>query len=212
MATGTVKYFNTTKGFGFITPEGGGADVFVHATAVELAGMSALAEGQRVSFDIETDQKGSKAVRLKRFSEGDASTGAAPGASASPAPVAASNLDLTIYHNPDCETSRNTLTALRLAGHEPRIIEYLKTPPTKTELRTLAANMKLSVRDVVRKLEPLYVELGLDADSVDDDTLLDAMVKNPVLINRPIVAASNSARMCRPSSAVKSFLSEVSGP
>ena len=67
MATGTVKYFNTTKGFGFITPEGGGADVFVHATAVELAGMSALAEGQRVSFDVETDQKGSKAVRLKRF-------------------------------------------------------------------------------------------------------------------------------------------------
>lgn len=212
MATGTVKYFNTTKGFGFITPEGGGSDVFVHATAVELAGMSALAEGQRVSFDIETDQKGSKAVRLKRFSEGDAASGAALDASASPAPFAASNLDLTIYHNPDCETSRNALTALRQAGHEPRIIEYLKTPPTKTELRTLAANMKLSVRDVVRKLEPLYVELGLDADSVDDDTLLDAMVKNPVLINRPIVAASHSARMCRPSSAVKSFLSEVSGP
>jgi len=208
MATGTVKYFNTTKGFGFITPEGGGTDVFVHATAVELAGMSALAEGQRVSFDVETDQKGSKAVRLKR--DGDTATAPADGATVSSAPAAAGTLDLIIYHNPDCETSRNTLTALRMAGHEPRIIEYLKTPPTKTELRTLAQNMKLSVRDVVRKLEPLYVELGLDGDGVDDDTLLDAMVKNPVLINRPIVASSNTARMCRPSSAVKSFLSEVS--
>ena len=99
-----------------------------------------------------------------------------------------------------------------MAGHEPRIIEYLKTPPTKTELRTLAQNMKLSVRDVVRKLEPLYAELGLDGAGVDDETLLDAMVKNPVLINRPIVASSTTARMCRPSSAVKSFLSEVSGP
>jgi arsenate reductase len=210
MATGTVKYFNTTKGFGFITPEGGGADVFVHATAVELAGMSALAEGQRVSFEVETDQKGSKAVKLRRASDGDAAP--ADGGPVSSAPAASSNLDLIIYHNPDCETSRNTLTALRMAGHEPRIIEYLKTPPTKTELRTLAQNMKLSVRDVVRKLEPLYVELGLDGDSVDDDTLLEAMVKNPVLINRPIVASSNTARMCRPSSAVKSFLSEVSGP
>jgi arsenate reductase (glutaredoxin) len=212
MATGTVKYFNTTKGFGFITPEGGGADVFVHATAVELAGMSALAEGQRVSFDVETDQKGSKAVRLKRFSEGGDVAASSDGAAASSPQAAASNLDLTIYHNPECETSRNTLTALRMAGHEPRIVEYLKTPPTKTELRTLAQNMKLSVRDVVRKLEPLYAELGLDGDSVDDETLLDAMVKNPVLINRPIVASSNAARMCRPSSAVKSFLSEISGP
>lgn len=209
MATGTVKYFNTTKGFGFITPEGGGADVFVHATAVELAGMSALAEGQRVSFEVETDQKGSKAVKLRRASA-DGETANVSDTAVSSSSAAPSTLDLTIYHNPDCETSRNTLTALRMAGHEPRIIEYLKTPPTKTELKTLAQNMKLSVRDVVRKLEPLYVELGLDGDGVDDDTLLEAMVKNPVLINRPIVASSNSARMCRPSSAVKNFLSEVS--
>lgn len=209
MATGTVKYFNTTKGFGFITPEGGGADVFVHATAVELAGMSALAEGQRLSFDVETDQKGSKAVKLRRASDGDAESGAASEPAAAPVFAAPGSLDLTIYHNPNCETSRNTLAALRMAGHEPRIIEYLKTPPTKAELRTLAQNMKLSVRDVVRKLEPLYVELGLDGDHVDDDTLLDAMVKNPVLINRPIVASSSVARMCRPSSAVKTFLSEV---
>ena len=209
MATGTVKYFNTTKGFGFITPEGGGADVFVHATAVELAGMSALAEGQRVSFEVETDQKGSKAVKLRRTSA-DGETANASDTAVSSSAAAPSTLDLTIYHNPDCETSRNTLTALRMAGHEPRIIEYLKTPPTKTELKTLAQNMKLSVRDVVRKLEPLYVELGLDGDGVDDDTLLEAMVKNPVLSNRPIVASSNFARMCRPSSAVKNFLSEVS--
>ena len=164
MVTGTVKYFNTTKGFGFITPEGGGADVFVHATAVELAGMSVLAEGQRVSFEVETDQKGSKAVKLRRASDGG---DAASDTAVSQPTAAPGSLDLTIYHNPDCETSRNTLTALRMAGHEPRIIEYLKTPPTKSELRTLAQNMKLSVRDVVRKLEPLYVELGLDGDSVD---------------------------------------------
>jgi arsenate reductase len=150
-------------------------------------------------------------VKLRRTSA-DGEMANVPDTAVSSSSAAPSTLDLTIYHNPDCETSRNTLTALRMAGHEPRIIEYLKTPPTKTELKTLAQNMKLSVRDVVRKLEPLYVELGLDAEGVDDDTLLEAMVKNPVLINRPIVASSNTARMCRPSSAVKNFLSEVSGP
>ena len=128
------------------------------------------------AFEVETDQKGSKAVKLRRASA-DSETANVSDTAISSSSAAPSTLDLTIYHNPDCETSRNTLTALRMAGHEPRIIEYLKTPPTKSELKTLAQNMKLSVRDVVRKLEPLYVE-GLDGDGVDDDTLLEAMVKS----------------------------------
>ena len=104
----------------------------------------------------------------------------------------------------------NTLALLRTAGHEPRIIEYMKQPPSKAELISLVSRMGLSARDVIRKVEPLYLELGLDAKATSDDALLDAMVQNPVLINRPIVAAHSSARMCRPSRVVTAFIAEIS--
>jgi arsenate reductase len=205
MASGTVKYFNSAKGFGFILPDGGGGDVFVHATAVEQAGLPPLVEGQRLTYETEPDPKGAKAVNLVMS--------AADGASATPSNALPSNgrvVEFTIYHNPDCQNSLNTLLLLRTAGHEPRIVEYLKQPPTKKELGSLVARMKLSARDVIRKAEPLYLELGLDRREVNDDALLDAMVQNPVLLNRPIVAVGSSARLCRPSKLVTAFIAEVS--
>jgi arsenate reductase (glutaredoxin) len=113
---------------------------------------------------------------------------------------------ITIYHNPACGTSRNVLAAIRAAGHEPEIIEYLKTPPTRAELKSLIARMNVLVSAVARKKEPLFRELGLDERDVGEDELLDAMIANPILINRPIVVTRNGVRLCRPSETVKELL------
>ena len=113
---------------------------------------------------------------------------------------------VTIYHNPKCGTSRNTLQLIRDSGAEPQVIEYLKTPPTREKLVELIKKMGVKVRDVVRQKEPLYRELGLDDPSVSDDALLDAMMKHPILINRPIVVTKNGVKLCRPSETVKELL------
>ena len=110
----------------------------------------------------------------------------------------------TIYHNPACGTSRNTLGLIRNAGIEPQVIEYLRTPPDRATLLSLIAAMQVPVRDVVRAKEPLYADLGLA--EAGDDTLLDAMLAHPVLINRPIVATARGTALCRPSERVLDIL------
>jgi len=112
--------------------------------------------------------------------------------------------DVTIYHNPACGTSRNTLGLIRNAGIAPRVIEYLETPPDRATLLSLIAAMQVPVRDVVRAKERLYTELGL-ADA-DDEALVAAMLAHPVLINRPIVVTALGTRLCRPSEAVLDIL------
>ena len=118
-------------------------------------------------------------------------------------------MQITIYHNPGCGTSRNALAAIRAAGHEPRIVEYLKTPPTRDELKSLIARMNLTVRDLLRKKEPLFHELRLDERDVCEDEILDAMIEYPILINRPIVVTEHAVRLCRPSEKVKELLARA---
>lgn len=113
---------------------------------------------------------------------------------------------VTIYHNPACGTSRNTLALLKYVGLEPEVILYLETPPTKKELQTLIADMHLSVRDLLRTNVPPYLELGLDREGVSDDEILSAMLIEPILINRPIVVTSKGTRLCRPSEKVLEIL------
>ena len=115
-------------------------------------------------------------------------------------------MDVVIYHNPDCGTSRNTLAMIRNAGIEPHVIEYLKTPPTRLLLRQLIGRMGVSVREVVREKGTPYKELGLDDPDLTDDQLLDAMMAHPILINRPIVVTPKGVRLCRPSEAVLDLL------
>jgi arsenate reductase len=115
-------------------------------------------------------------------------------------------MTVTIYHNPKCSTSRNVLGLLREAGQEPNIIEYLKTPPSRTELKRLVKRMGAKVSDVVRWKEPIAGELGLDKDKSSDDELLDAMIEHPILINRPIVVTEDAVKLCRPSETVKELL------
>ena len=113
---------------------------------------------------------------------------------------------ITIYHNPQCGTSRNTLALIRNSGAEPEVIEYLKTPPTRDTLRALIAQMAISVRELMRSKEAIYAELALDNPALSDDVLIDAMLAHPILINRPIVVTPLGARLCRPSEAVLDIL------
>ena len=115
-------------------------------------------------------------------------------------------IKVTIYHNPDCGTSRNTLAFIREAEIEPTVIEYLKEPPTRAELVSLIARMGVRPRDVLREKGTPYADLGLDDLSLSDDALLDAMMAHPILMNRPIVVTSRRAKLCRPSETVKEML------
>ena len=115
-------------------------------------------------------------------------------------------MSVTIYHNPACGTSRNTLALIRNSGEEPKVIEYLKTPPTREELKGLIQRMGVSVRDVLRQKGTPYLELGLDDPALDDAALLSAMLAHPILINRPIVVSPKGVRLCRPSEQVLDLL------
>ncbi|TPL86041.1 arsenate reductase (glutaredoxin) [Mesorhizobium sp. B2-3-12] len=115
-------------------------------------------------------------------------------------------MTVTIYHNPDCGTSRNTLAMIRASGEEPVVIEYLKHPPNRDRLRQLIAAMGIPVRAVLREKGTPYAELGLADPKCSDEQLLDAMLRHPILINRPIVETSKGTRLCRPSELVLDLL------
>ena len=115
-------------------------------------------------------------------------------------------IDIIIYHNPACGTSRNTLGLIRNCGVEPHIIEYLKTPPSREELVKLIDHMGISARDLLRKKGTLYDELKLDDPALTDEQLIDAMMAHPIFINRPIVVTPNGVKLCRPSEAVLDIL------
>ncbi|ATP89922.1 glutaredoxin-dependent arsenate reductase [Aeromonas caviae] len=113
---------------------------------------------------------------------------------------------ITLYHNPECGTSRNTLALIRNSGVEPTIIHYLETPPSRDELVALIAAMGMPVRDLLRKNVSPYEALGLAEDRFSDDELIDAMLAHPILINRPIVVTPLGTRLCRPSEVVLDIL------
>jgi arsenate reductase len=115
-------------------------------------------------------------------------------------------MDISIFHNPTCGTSRNTLALIRNTGVEPQVVDYIANPPTRAVLADMIAKAGLTVREAMRSKEAVYAELGLDNPALDDGALLDAMVANPVLINRPFVVTPAGARLCRPSELVLDIL------
>jgi arsenate reductase len=115
-------------------------------------------------------------------------------------------MSVTIYHNPKCGTSRNTLAMIRQSGVEPDIIEYLKNPPSRARLIELIAAMGMSARALLRQKGTPYAELGLGEDRWSDDELIDVMLAHPILINRPVVVTPKGVRLCRPSEAVLDLL------
>ena len=115
-------------------------------------------------------------------------------------------MSVTIYHNPACGTSRNTLAMIRTSGEEPEVIEYLKTPPTRERLVALINAMDGDVRALIREKGTPYEELGLDKPDLSDEALIDAMLQHPILINRPIVVTKKGVKLCRPSELVLELL------
>lgn len=120
-------------------------------------------------------------------------------------------MTITIYHNPDCGTSRNTLAMIRQSGSEPDVIEYLKTPPSRETLEQLIAAMGITARALLREKGTPYKELGLDDPKWSDDALIGQMLAHPILINRPIVVTPKGTRLCRPSEAVIDLLDNPVG-
>lgn len=115
-------------------------------------------------------------------------------------------MSVTIYHNPACGTSRNTLAMIRASGVEPTVIEYLKTPLTREKLQEIIAKTGGNIRALIREKGTPYAELGLDNLNLSDDALIDAMLQHPILINRPIVITAKGVKLCRPSEVVLSIL------
>lgn len=120
-------------------------------------------------------------------------------------------MTVTIYHNPACGTSRNVLALIRESGEEPVVIEYLKNPPTRAELVGLISRMGISVRDLLRRKGTPYDALGLDDPVLTDDQLIDAMMADPILINRPLVVTPLGVKLCRPSETVREILPTTRG-
>lgn len=115
-------------------------------------------------------------------------------------------MTVTIYHNPDCGTSRNTLAMIRQSGVEPTIVPYLETPPDRGTVEKLIADAGLSVRDALRQKDTPYSALGLDDPALSDTALIDAIMAHPILLNRPFVVTARGTRLCRPSEAVLEIL------
>lgn len=115
-------------------------------------------------------------------------------------------MSVTIYHNPACGTSRNTLALIRATGTEPKVIEYLVQPPSREELVSLIERMNMAPRDLLRQKGAPYADLGLDDETMTDDDLIDAMIGHPLLINRPIVVGPRGVKLCRPSELVLDVL------
>ena len=115
-------------------------------------------------------------------------------------------MDIIVYHNPNCGTSRNVLGLIRNAGAEPHVVEYLKTPPSRLLLKQIIERMGVPVRAVLREKGTPYAELGLGDPNLTDDQILDAMMAHPILINRPIVVSPKGVRLCRPAETVVDLL------
>ncbi len=115
-------------------------------------------------------------------------------------------MNVTILHNPKCSTSRNVLAMIREAGYEPQIVEYLKHPPTRQELVRILMALEMEPREAMRRKEAIYKELNLDDEGLSDNDLLDAILENPILIERPIVITDKGVRLCRPKELVHEIL------
>ena len=115
-------------------------------------------------------------------------------------------MPITIYHNQNCGTSRKVLARLRELGHEPEVVEYLKTPPSRAQMQNLLAAMGMKPRDILRRKGTPYEELGLDNEALTDDQLLDALAAHPILMERPVVKTDHGVRVCRPADRLAEIL------
>jgi arsenate reductase (glutaredoxin) len=216
MANGIVKFFNSAKGFGFITPEGGGKDVFIPATSITSSGVSGLKAGQLVSFETEPDSKGPKAVQLKILAEPPKQAPREVQREASKEtrerPAQATGTRLTVYLDPASDDADTVLATLRDLGQEPRVVDYIATPPTRDDLRNLSMLLRDADQSLARRYDTLFLALQLDDRFISENEFWTAIVEHPSLINGPVLVNASKARICRTENAVRSFLGLDAAP
>jgi CspA family cold shock protein len=198
MIKGTLKFFNAAKGFGFITPDGDGKDVFLPATTIAACGGAKLQAGQRVSFEQEADVKGPKAVQLKLLDE-------TPAKVAPPAPPRA---QLTIHCDPSSDEAGDVLAELAAAGRQPRLMDYTVTPPDRAELQRMSLVLRNADQSLVRRYNPLFLDLQLDDRFIAESDFWTAIVEHPALINGPVLVEGNNIRICKTAGDVRAFLGQ----
>ena len=203
MIKGTLKFFNAAKGFGFITPDGDGKDVFLPATTIAAAGGAKLQAGQRVSFEQEADVKGPKAVQLKLLDEAPARM--AP-------PPAPPRAQLTIHCDPSSDEAADVLAELAAAGRQPRLMDYTATPPDRAELQRMSLVLRNADQSLVRRYNPLFLDLQLDDRFIAESDFWTAIVEHPALINGPVLVEGNNIRICKTAGDVRAFLGLEGAP
>jgi CspA family cold shock protein len=215
MIKGTVKFFNGTKGFGFITPDDGSKEVFVPSATVTASGTGLLKAGQRVSFDAEQEAKGPKAVRLALLDEPLREVPRDPARDQSKdqsrdqsreAQREAARPAITLYHEADTEESADVMAALAAAGCAARPVDYTVTPPSRDELKRLAVMLRGANQSLARRYEPLFMELQLDDRFISENEFWTAIAEHPALINGPILVSSGKALICKSAEDVDAFL------
>jgi len=204
MTHGTVKFFNAAKGFGFITPDSGGKDIFVSAASASSAGIGILKPGQRVSFDIKPDTRGPMAVGLSQLAEPPRQLPTQH--RAPPDSQAEERRQLVFYFDSADDNAQAALEKLRAAGHEPKLVDYVASPLTREQLKALSALLAAKSQGLVKKYAPLFYDLRLDDRFLSQTEFWDAIVEHPSLINGPIVATASDANLCNAKSGVKTFL------
>lgn len=209
MPNGTVKFFNTTKGFGFITPDDGGKDVFVTKTSVSSSGLAELKPSSRISFEVEPDTKGPKAIHLKVLA--DPPPQAVSAVRPTTPPAHESSQLLTIYLDSHTETSRTVLADLLALGHEPRILDYMATPPSIDQLKALSILLQSAGQNLVQKYAPLFQELRLDDRFISESEFWTGVFEHPSLINGPILATSTKAIIFRTGNSIGELLGYLQG-
>lgn len=194
MASGTIKFFNANKGFGFVTPDGGGADIFLPAATLTAAGITRIQPGQRVTFEQGPDKKGPKVVTLQLLGEQIAR-----------APAAAPPR-VTVYCDPSSDAAADVLQAVHDGGFQLQLIDYTVTTPTPDQLRHLSHLLSGSGKSLARRHDPLFSALQLDDRFIGDHELWTAIAEHPALINGPVLVVSGKARVCKSREEAKNFL------
>ncbi len=200
MPHGTVKFYNTAKSFGFVTPDGGGKDLFVSASTLP-SGVTALKSGERVSFDVQPSARGAMAVALRQLAEPlrqlPARDHGAP---------ASEQRTLAVYFDSTDRSAESVLNRLRAAGFEPTLMDYGTTPLKREQLKALSTLLARKNQSLVKRYAALFYDLRLDDRFLSQTEFWDAIVEHPSLINGPIVETADDANLCDPKSGLGAFL------